>query len=550
MDSAYEIALKHTQEAHEAAKNRPEQRELNVRNPAYWLGLGGSRVSSGVSVTPESAMKTSAVWACVRVLAWSLASMPVHTFRTKVGGGSEKAIDLPVYNMLLKAPNPEITAFTFKSTGMVQACIHGNAYAEIEFDNFGQQVALWPIPAWCCRPMRTQNKELYYQVTMPGTGEQKNLQPYRIFHVMGLGTDGMQGLSIIRQHAESIGISIAAEQFGGAFFGNGMNVGGVAEHPGKLTNEGSEKLRRSLNEKYAGLGNSSRLLLLEEGMKYQKVGIPPNEAQFIETRAFQIEDIARMFNVQQHKIGAMTHATFSNIEEQNIEFVTDTILPWAVNWEQEYDRKLLTEGLYSKHNLEGLLRGNAASRADFYTKLFYISSITPNQIMEKEDMNPMPGTLGDRYYTQANMIPVDRVDDVLNRGAIKAQQPARSLLSDAIKRIAEREKQNLIRAYKKNPDTFEAWLPDYYRDFEDFINKQVPIGQPPGFVKRYVEQSKKALVNLNMANFEGLNWVNLRMRDYCSNYKTDDTDIARCSTDKEGVFQENCGAECPNFNGG
>lgn len=479
---------------------------------------GGSGSSAGVSVTPDSAMRTSAVWACVRVLSYGMAALPLHVKYDLPGGGHALASDSPFYPLLHRTPNPEQTAFTFRSVAMAHICLHGNAYAEIEFDTFGNPVSLWPIPPWCCEPMRTQKKELFYRVTVDG--QQRDLQPYRILHVMGLGTDGMKGLSPIRQHAETIGITLAAERFSGSFFGNGMNVGAVVEHPKTLSLEGSEKLRKGLNEKYAGLGNAHRLLLLEEGMKFQKAGINPEEAQLLEERQYQVEDIGRIFGVQLHKIGHLLHATFSNIEHQGIEFVTDTILPYAVNWEQEYDRKLCTNGLYTKHSLEGLLRGDSASRAAFYRELFYLSSISPDEIREKEDWNPIPDGMGKRYYVQANMIPADKLDAYLEKNALpsqgtKARDAARAMLGDAVKRIAEREKQNILRQAKKNPAGLAGWLPEYYRDFKEFIIRQVEpaLGEKAGeYAQRYIDQSKRDLDNIPGENIEAFmaNWENTR----------------------------------------
>jgi HK97 family phage portal protein len=495
---------------------------LNVKNPAYWLGSGGNPTSSGVVVTPASAMRTSAVWACVRVLSYTLAALPVHILYNNPNGSKEKDIDIDVYKILHKEPNPEISSFTYHKLEMTNAALHGNAYAEIEFDEYGKSKALWPIPPWCCEPMRTQSKELFYRVYLDG--ETKNLQPYRVLHVMGLGTDGMKGLSPIRQHAETIGISLAAEKFGGLFFGNGMNVGGVAEHPKILTAEGSKNLSRSLNEEYGGLGNSHRLLLLEEGMKYQKVGIPPNEAQFLETRQFQIEDIARIFGVQLHKIGHLLRSTFSNIEHQGMEFVTDTMLPWVVNFEQEYNRKLLDDRHYVKFSLEGLLRGDSAARASFYRELYYLGALCADEAREKEDMNPISDGLGKRYYIQANMIPVDKVDEYLEKNTAKTgdaqsssnnRDAARALLADAVRRIAEREKRDIIRQAKKNPEQVAEWLTEFYRDFREFIIKQVEpaLGDRAGeYADRYIAQSKHDLGDVAAADMESAltNWETSR----------------------------------------
>jgi HK97 family phage portal protein len=428
---------------------------------------GGSPSHSGVSVTPDSAMRTSAVWACHRVLSTAMGALPLHVYEDKPDGGKRKAIENPVYNLLHREPNPEISAFTYRQMKMVNLCSYGNFYSEIQFDDRGFPVAIWPIPAQNCEPARTKNKELFYQIDV--NGEKRNLPAYRILHFMGMGKDGMKGMSPIREMAETIGVSIAAERFGGSFFGGGANVGAIVDHPGHLTAEGSTKLENSLNRNYTGLGNAHRIMLLEEGMKYQKVGIPPNEAQFLETRQFQIEDIARIYGVQLHKIGHLLHATFSNIEHQAIEFVTDTMLPWTVNCEMEYDRKLFgNTGLYTKHSLEGLLRGDTAARSAFYTALFYLSSITPNEIRDKEDMNPLPD--GNRTFVQSNLIPSDKIDQYIAKN--NGSQPARNL-SDAVKRIVDRNKENLLRQYKTNPEKFLDWLESYSRDFPAYMIKEL-----------------------------------------------------------------------------
>jgi HK97 family phage portal protein len=464
MPTAFEIALNNCQQAHKtASEHRTDPSTGAIKRILSGESFGSTL--SGISVTPSTAMRTSAVWACVRVLATGLGALPLHIYRDRENGGHDLAKNYPLYNVLHRAPNTEQTSFTFRSLEMAHLCLYGNAYAEIEFDPFGNPVALWPIPPWCCEPMRTdKTKELFYRVTIPGEG-QRDLPPYRMLHVMGLGTDGMKGLSPIRLHAETIGVSIAATAFGGAFFGQGANVGGIVEHPGKLTIDGSTRLGNSLNAKYAGLGNAHRLILLEEGMKYTKVGIPPEEAQFIETLQFHIEDIARIFGVQLHKIGHLLRATNNNIEHQGIEFVTDTMLPWSVNWEMEYDRKLLKPGYYTKHSMEGLLRGDSAARAAFYRELSYISAISPNEIREKEDMNPYEG--GDRYYVQANMVPADKIDQFISK-----PNGTRSI-EDSIRRVIERDKTNIRKAFQKDPKNFDKYLDDYYRDFQTYMIKEL-----------------------------------------------------------------------------
>lgn len=482
-----------------------EKREtISAKTWASLLGLSGNKSNAGVSVNATTAMRQSAVFACVHLLASTFAYVPWITYK-RLPRGKERASEHPLYSILHDRPNPEQNSFTFRSTAKAHALLYGNGLAEIEFDNRGLPVALWPLPPWRVKPLRTTNQELYYQVTLPDGGI-KNLPPYRVWHLMGLSTDGIWGMSVIGQARESIGLALATEEFGARFFSGGANVGGVAQHPGKLTKQGHENLQKSLDEEYRGLGKSHRLLLLEEGMKYEKTGIPNNDSQFLETRNYQTIDIARMFRVPPHMIAELTRATFSNIEEQGIEFVVYTMNPWFVNAEQETNYKLFgsDSGYFSEFLVDGLLRGDAAARSTFYKELFYLGSLSPNDIREKENMNPIEDPRGDDYYIQANMMPMSMVGLNITQG-IAPQRPSANayqvIFEDAIKRIVAREKQNLSRSFKKNPESFGIWLEDFYRDFPEFIMAQVkPVFEAQNrqnemgeFINRYIDLSKSHL---------------------------------------------------------
>jgi len=471
-------------------KNSIEKRSaFKATDPRYWLGLSGNKSNAGVSVTVNTAMRVSAVFACVSVLASTFAYVPWKTYR-RLTRGKEPATDHRLYKVLHDRPNPEQNSFTFRSTAMAQALLHGNAYAEIEFNNRGLPVALWPLPAWRVKPLRTQEKELFYQLTLPDGP--KNLPPYQVWQLMGLSTDGASGLSVIQQAREPIGLAIATEQFGATYFSQGANVGGVVEHPKIMTGPASDRLYSRLNEKYAGLGSANRLMLLEEGMHYQKVGIPPNDSQFIESRQFQIEDIARMFHVPLHMIGHLLRSTNNNIEQQGIEFVVYTMNPWFVNCEQETNFKLfgLDSGYFNEFLVDGLLRGDSAARSAYYQQLFYIGALSPNDIREKENMNPVDG--GDNYYTQLNMIPLQ--DAGLNQqntaplnletrskkgSAVHRGRVARSYLpvfEAAAAQVVKAEVSAVRRAAKKyfterSVDQWQIWLEDFYRDFPAHVIK-------------------------------------------------------------------------------
>jgi HK97 family phage portal protein len=467
---------------------------LNVDKAEDWervTGRGKWGVKSGVNVTPDSALKASAVFACVRVLSYDVAKLPFLVYK-RLKRGKDRATDNPCYKLLHVAPNPETNSFHWRATMMAHTLLYGTSYSEIEFDAKGTPIAFWLIPAWRCKPTRVKTQRdknlLVYEIQLP-SGETHYLPYWRMLRIAGLSTDGMEGLSVIRLAAESIGVSLAAQEFAARFFGEGMNIGGTAEHPGHLSEEAAKRLQASLEEKYAGLGKSHRILLFEEGMKFNKVGIPPEDAQFLESRQFQVTDIARMFGVPPHKIADLSRATFSNIEQQSIEYVTDTLMPWLVNWEQEINNKLLDGGNdnFAEFLVEGLLRGDSQARSAYYNQMFMVGSLSPNEIREKENMNPVDG--GDKYYIPLNMLPVgasgeqqfqeaksrevrSRNYGILRNKMAKAHFP---VFRDLAEKIVKQEKRNVLSAArdilgKRSLDSWVAWLEDYYREFgRDFI---------------------------------------------------------------------------------
>ncbi|HBY19968.1 MAG TPA: phage portal protein [Clostridiales bacterium] len=363
--------------------------------------LGGSKSIAGASVNEQTAMRSTAVLSCVRVISETLASLPLNIYKSTKG--SKDKVDNVIYELLHNAPNPYTTSFNFREVMQSNLLLYGNAYAEIDYDSNGNIVALWHIPAWRVQVYKARDGDLVYKITLED-GTEKTLQSYRVLHIAGLRYNGLMGFSPIQVARESIGLALATEEFGSRFFGQGTNVGGVVEHPSALGEKAYKNLKESLNETYAGLGNSHRLLLLEEGMKYSRSGIPPNDAQFIESRKFQIEEIARIFRVPLHMIGHLEHATFSNIEHQSIEFVVHTIRPYLVRWEQAIKMKLFkATKYYAEFNVEGLLRGDVKSRYDAYAVGRQWGWLSVNDIREKENMAKLPTDVGDKYLTPLNM---------------------------------------------------------------------------------------------------------------------------------------------------
>ena len=378
-------------------------------NPGLW-NMIGSQSHSGVNITYEKALSNSAVFNAITLISGTIAGLPLNLYRKKPKGGNTVEDSRPLHKMLHLSPNPEMSAMSFRETMVSHILGWGNCFAEIQRDNVGRIIALWPIPPNRVNIMRMKGSgNLYYDVHVGA--ETIAIPRDRMLHIPGLGDNGISGYSIITLARESIGLGLAMEEFGARFFGNGTHPGAIAEHPGKLSQDAHDNLKGSLTEQYSGLGKSHRLLILEEGMQLKQIGIPPEDAQFLESRVFSVNEIARWFNLPPHKLKELTHATFTNIEHQSIEFVIDSILPWLVRFEQGYNLQLLTEvergrKLYFKHVVEGLLRGDAESRGKFYSLMFNIGSMSINEIRTKEDMNPVEG--GDEHWVMMNMMPLSR----------------------------------------------------------------------------------------------------------------------------------------------
>jgi HK97 family phage portal protein len=359
--------------------------------------------TSGKTVNERTAMQTTAVYACVRILSETLASLPLHTYK-HTDRGKEKAIDHNLYYLLHDEPNPEMTSFVFRETLMGHLLLWGNAYAQIIRDGRGKVLALYPLLPDKMKVDRTSAGELYYEY-QTDTGP-VILRNYEVFHIPGLGFDGLVGYSPIAMAKNAIGMAIATEEYGAKFFANGANPGGVLEHPGVLKDP--KRVRDSWNAVYQGSGNAHRIAVLEEGMKFHSIGIPPEQAQFIATRKFQLNEIARIFRIPPHMIGDLDKSSFSNIEQQSREFVKYTLDPWVSRWEQAIHKSLLKPDekrqYFVKFNVDGLLRGDYESRMNGYAIGRQNGWLSANDIRELEDMNRIPEDQGgDLYLINGNM---------------------------------------------------------------------------------------------------------------------------------------------------
>ncbi len=375
--------------------------ENNFWGSTYSFFFGTS--SSGKAVNEKTALQTTAVYACVRILAETIAALPLHTYQYTTGG-KEKAAEHPLYYLLHSEPNPEMTSFVFRETLMGHLLLWGNAYAQIIRDGRGRVVGLYPLLPNKMIVNRNDQGQLYYQYEKDGC--LYILNRHEVLHIPGLGFDGLIGYSPIAMAKNAIGMAIATEEYGAKFFSNGANPGGVLEHPGVVKDPA--RIRESWNAVYQGSGNAHRVAVLEEGMKFQSIGIPPEQAQFLETRKFQINEIARIFRIPPHMIGDLEKSSFSNIEQQSLEFVMYTLDPWVVRWEQAIQRALFSESekrqFFVKFNVDGLLRGDYESRMNGYAVGRQNGWLSSNDIRELENLNRIPeDDGGDLYLINGNM---------------------------------------------------------------------------------------------------------------------------------------------------
>ena len=384
------------------ARDKPKD---SLSGSRYSFFFGGT--TAGKPVNEHTAMQMTAVYSCVRILAETLAGLPLHVYKYNDSGGKGKYLQHPLYRLLHDEPNPEMTSFTFRETLMSHLLLWGNAYAQIIRNARGEVIALYPLMPNKMTVDRDKNGRLFYLYQRsvedaPTLGKDSlvYLDPSDVLHIPGLGFDGLVGYSPIAMAKNAIGLAMATEEYGAKFFANGAAPGGVLEHPGTIKDP--QKVRDSWNAAYQGSTNSHRVAVLEEGMKYQQIGIPPEQAQFLETRKFQINEIARIFRVPPHMLADLEKSSFSNIEQQSLEFVKYTLDPWVVRWEQNMYRSLLMASekstVFIKFNVDGLLRGDYVSRMNGYATARQNGWMSANDIRELENLDRIPAELGGDLY--------------------------------------------------------------------------------------------------------------------------------------------------------
>lgn len=475
--------------------------------PDWVLELLGTTTTAntGASITPSTALYNVAVFACVRILAETISSLPLLLYERMSGGGKRRAENHRLYSLLHDAPNPEMTRSEMWEALIGHLALRGNAYCEIEYDGGGRPRALWPLNPDHMTVLRVDGSLIYeYQVN----GMPTRLPAQYIMHLRGLGSDGVMGYSPIALAREAIAIGLAAEEYGARFYANDSRPGGILTHPGKLSPAAANNLKTSWEAAHKGLSNAQRVAVLEEGVTWQQIGIAPEEAQFLETRKFQVTEIARMFRIPPHMLADLERATFSNIEHQSIEFVVHTIRPWLVRIEQRINQSLLTETerrrYFAEHLVDGLLRGDIQSRYQAYATARQNGWMSANDIRELENLNPISN--GDIYLVPLNMIPADQaggfralnpvlaaVNDlspnvvpgtllVRSAGGGSAEnrrrigRAFRRLVEDAAGRILRREEADIMRQAEKllgkgDIVGFLDWLSEFYVEHQEFFKR-------------------------------------------------------------------------------
>lgn len=440
-------------------------RSSSLSRPEKWLAgyFGGEPTASGVHVSEETAMHYSAFFAAVRVISEDVAGLPLPLYE-RLPRGKRRATEHPLYPILHDVANPYMTSMQLRETLQGHAMTWGNGVAYIERNGAGEVDSLWPL-----RPDRLEIKMMELEdgrfkvgyKYRPPNGTPTVLLPDEVLHIAGLGYDGVRGYSIVHHARQSIGLGLATEQYGAAFFGNGSRPGGVLKTDGQLSEPARLRMKADWENLHRGVERSHRVAILEEGTSWQSIGIPPEDAQFLETRKFQVTDMARWMRVPPHKLGDLERATFSNIEQQDLDYLKSALRSWLVRWEQAITLRLLTPPergrFFAEHLVDGLLRGDIKSRYEAYAIARNWGWMNADDIREKENFNPLPDGKGEVYLVPLNMVPApepgqDPVEDepartiareLRGRGVEARRRLAASfapLIVDADERLAKLER--------------------------------------------------------------------------------------------------------------
>lgn len=483
------------------------EKRASLENPNTPLGAGtildvfggGSRANSGVRVTQQTALNYGPVYACINVIAGTVGKMPIKLYRRRTDGGKDEARDHPLWEILHLRPNGEMSAVAWKEAIQGHVLTRGNGWSYIETDGTGRVTALLPMNPDVVRLDRTKAGKPFWVVDR--NPAPRRIPFERLLNISGVGSDGILGWSVISHASEAIGLGLASEEYSARFFGHGSRPAGFLSHPASLSKEAAARLREQWQGVNAGLENQWKVAVLQEGITWQQMGLTAQDSELLGQKVYQVQEIARWFNVPPHKIGYLENSSFNNIEEENLSFLEDTIDPWLVRWEEALTIQLLTEserrsGLFVEFVRNATLRASTEKRAQYFRERFQTGSITPNEIRALENENPIDG--GDTAYVRLDMIPMnqagqitlDERQDLLlaHHGETRqvSREPAREeraatqrirlrkqfypLVESAAKRLVRGEIRDVRRTIEKlDRAAFLDWLEDYYFDeFPEF----------------------------------------------------------------------------------
>jgi len=517
-----------------------------VDDDRWYSSFIPQETTSGAKVDESSAMAVSAVWACISILAEDIGRLPLHLY-TRLRVGKERATNHPLYQILHDRPNPEMSAMSFRETMAFHLLAWGNCYAMKEVDSMGGRIkALWPLPPNMVEVFRDKStREIYYLVRVDDSGEKRRLSRQEVLHIPGLSFNGLYGLSPIGKMREAIGMAMALEEFGARFFGSGTHPGVVVSHPGKLGSQAHKNLMDSLTTGYAGLGKSHRMMLLEEGMKLEKLGIPPNEAQFIESKRFQLAEIARIYRMPLHKLQEYERGmAFASVEQFSLDYVVSTLTPWLVRFEHGYNWQLLGSDLerrryFVEHLVAGLLRGDIKTRYEAYAMARNWGWMCVDDIRELENLNPLPDGKGKVYLQPLNMVeagapPIPLVEPSPPEPEPEEDRQVRDfwksyafkdLFQDAIAQILSREANALKRLQERSNGNWPEMVEEFYdKEFEDYAGRKMfPVIR--SFVYQYSSEPNEAIISDETWNF-------------VQNHIKESKDLLCAAQDREKILQD------------
>lgn len=387
--------------------------ESDIFDPRSWFTnlFSNGITNSGERITNEGSLSNSNVYTCANILGGDIGKLPIQTF-IKKNKSIEKVSDHPVNYLLGIRPNKYMSPYIFKELMQVHLVIWGNAYANIEWDSRGYPIALWPLNPGKTKPRLDKEGNLWYITSLP-SGEQKKIPWYDVLHIKNLSKSGIEGMTPISVIREELGLQKSRSKFLSSFYANGTTTMGILKTPTAIGKEGKEKMRNEWQKLNSGMSNANRVAILDAGLDYQEIGMPLADAQFLETSKFSILEVSKIYKIPPHKLGQLDRATFSNIENQSLEYVKNTIHPIVTNWEQEINFKLFTKSeqksYYVKFNLASELRGDSESRGKFYKTMIEIGAFCINDVLELEEMESI-GDIGEKHFVSLNYTTVDMIE--------------------------------------------------------------------------------------------------------------------------------------------